>query len=171
MKKLAILMGAAGLLTFAAAGQAQAAGATQESFLYAWHGGGLVDPALGKVIWVQPGGKNRVNVTYVLENLTPGNDYQLGFNIYAPFEGGGVDMFGQLTEDPIAGGAYNIFLPGIVTADSSGEASFHINIKNIEVCGDYDVVFWVGNSPAWNVPIAAIETWNVGDYVLADFAC
>ncbi|MHA1528657.1 MAG: hypothetical protein ACTSVG_06530 [Alphaproteobacteria bacterium] len=85
-----VAMAAAALLTFAAAGQAQAAGASQEGFVWTWSTNQTLEPGFGKVIWVQPAGKNKINVTYVLQNLNSGTDYQLGFNIY--------------TVDPIAAG-------------------------------------------------------------------
>ena len=179
LKRLGFIssMAAAVLFAFAAVGQVQA-GATQEAFVCFWNGSCTQDTGYGKVIWVHPGGKNRVNMTYVLENLTPGNDYQLGFNIYA--YGSECDQkFGHLTEELAGCSGFNIFTPGIVTADSSGEAAFHINIKNIvddpetveiEACGDYEVIFWVGNSPAWNPPVSGTEVFGAKDSVLASFA-
>ncbi len=183
MRKFLTLMATAALLTFAAAGQAQAAGATQEAFICDWFTGNPCsqDPGFGKVIWVQPAGKNKVNVTFVLKNLSPGADYQLGIKIFGgPGDGVicGIENFGQLSEWTGECAKYDIYLVGLVTADLDGDASFHVNIKNIDVdvwCSDpgaLEVIFFLHNPPfeAENtIPFSGTDSNNVTDSVLADF--
>ena len=159
-----------------------ASGASQEAFVCDWFTGNSCaqDPGFGKVIWVQPAGKNKVNVTYVLTNLNPGTDYQLGIKIFnGPGDGvnPGEEDFGQLSEWSGELGLYDIYMPGIVTADFEGDASFHINIKNIQVetwCGSspLDVIFFIHTAAAWaggnTIPISGTDSNNDTNSVLAD---
>ena len=189
LKKLSSVVCCAALLTAVAlfssgtAFKAQAAGATQEAFICDWFGdpGCTQAPGFGKVLWVQPAGKNKVNVTYVLNNLIPGTEYQLGIKIFGGPGNNGTGVasfepFGQLPEWGGAGGNFDVYLPGIVIGDAEGDASFHINIKNVDVavwCGILEVIFFVDPAADWDItdaiPLVGTASDNVTDSILADF--
>jgi hypothetical protein len=169
MKKLAIITAAA-VLTFAAAGQAQAAGATQEALAFAWDSAiGAVAP-IGKVIWVQPANRNKVNVTFVLQGAEPDTTYTVGFDIFT------VDTTVPLSDAPDTFGVpqwpvvpevcgtvtvfdcAGIYVLGTVDTDIDGDGSLHMNLKNLP-SGTYDLVFWVGD-PCCAAKITGTASWG-----------
>jgi hypothetical protein len=172
MRKLVTLTAAAALaFGFAATNQAQAAGASQEALAYSWDSTvGAVTP-IGKVIWVQPANRNKVNVTFVIQGANPDTSYTVGFDIFT------VDTTVPLADAPdtfgvpqwpvvpeicgSVGGVSDcagIYILGTVDTDIDGDGSLHINLKNLPA-GTYDLVFWVGD-PCCASQLTGTASWG-----------
>jgi hypothetical protein len=150
MKKLALFA----LIALSAAPAAFAAGSNQLELNQSWFIANTPVQDLGKVIYNQPAGKNKVDLTYILQNAAPNTTYTVGYDI--AFYGGACPatplIFGVAPVIPCLPGNQGgtttaIYVAGSVSTDSDGDASFHTNLLNLPK-GDYRITFWV--SPGEN---------------------
>lgn len=161
MKKLALFA----LIALLSACPAAFAGSNQLELNANWFSDGTTRD-LGKVIYNQPAGKNKIDLTYILQNAAPNTTYTVGFDIVVP----------ACTVPPLTFGVAQwgcqgnygntitaIFIAGTATTDSDGDGSFHINLLNLPP-GDYPITFWVSPGEGTLNPSAATTSlYNSAD--------
>lgn len=163
-KKIAILIAITIVLSFCIffSSAAWAGGATQEALAYKWNfNDGMLQDPLGKVIYVQPGDRDKLNVTWILQGAQASTNYLVGFNLFmadAP-QVFGVVKTGQATGTVGVYDTAGYYIVGSVETDSDGDGSLHVNLKNLPA-NCYDIVFWIIPQPGSLYPEAATMYWG-----------
>ena len=189
-RKVAVFAALAAILSFFSFMDGQlivprvaAQGATQTLLDSNWdafsdsNGDGLFGPLaqpLGKVIYNQPAGRNKLAVTFILQDASPSTNYTVGLDIFGPAPcGGSPATFGvprDVCADGTVGGvtaSAGVYPVGTLTSDTDGDGSLHVNLNSLP-SGPYSVLFWVipctPPTACGYFPQASTGSWGVGPF-------
>jgi hypothetical protein len=153
-----------GLLMFADTG------AIQVSLGSTWRFGPLLAP-MGMVVLNTTATRQKMPLTYILQNAAPNATYAVGFDIVCPVGGGSCPDIGapfgapQDSHSGIHEGVdLRIYLLGTVTTDVDGDGSVHFNLLNLPT-GSYQITFWVSRAGDPLTPVAATSRFLSGPHV------